>query len=70
MASGATWSSTIRDVDTLAILLIILVLVVIWRGPKTIPQIGAMLGRGVKAAREEANRARTGEHDGDEPPPK
>lgn len=56
--------------DSLVILLIILVLVVIWRGPKTIPQIGSMLGRGVKAAREEASRIRSGEKDQDEPPSK
>lgn len=55
--------------DTLIILLVILVIVVIWRGPKTIPQIGAMLGRGVKAAREEANRIRNDdEPDSGEPP--
>ncbi|MBA3877196.1 MAG: translocase [Anaerolinea sp.] len=57
-----------RLVDTLVILLVILVVVVIWRGPKTIPQIGAMLGRGVKAAREEASRIRTDESDPGEPP--
>lgn len=61
--------------DTLVILLIVLVVVVIVRGPKTIPQIGSMLGRGVKAAREEATRIKGGEIDsGDadagEPPAK
>lgn len=54
--------------DTLVILLIILVVVVIWRGPKTLPQIGSMLGRGVKAAREEATRIRSGENEPEEPP--
>lgn len=54
--------------DTLLILLVILVIVAIWRGPKTLPQIGSMLGRGVKAAREEADRIRTGEGDEAEPP--
>jgi len=57
-------------VDTFVILLIVLVVVVIWRGPKTIPQIGSMLGRGVKAAREEATRIRSGEKEPDEPPAK
>jgi Sec-independent protein translocase protein TatA len=49
-------------VDLLAALIIILVIVLIWRGPKTLPQIGAMLGRGVRDARTEAERlaARTG----------
>ena len=57
--------------DWLAVLLVALVVVVIWRGPKTIPQIGAMLGRGVKAAREEANQIRTDRGNGgdaDKPP--
>ena len=49
-------------------LLVALVVVVIWRGPKTIPQIGAMLGRGVKAAREEANELRGEKSDPDKPP--
>lgn len=56
--------------DTFVILLIVLVLVVIWRGPKTIPQIASMLGRGVKAAREEAKGIRGGESEPDEPPAK
>jgi len=53
-------------VDLFAILIVILIIVVIWRGPKTIPQIGAMLGRGIKAAREEASR-RSDEPDPGEP---
>jgi Sec-independent protein translocase protein TatA len=58
-------------VDWLAVLIVALVVVVIWRGPKTIPQIGAMLGRGVRAAREEANELRgdkTDRSDADKPP--
>jgi Sec-independent protein translocase protein TatA len=43
--------------DLLFLLIIILVLVILWRGPKTIPQIGNALGRGVKEAREEAAKA-------------
>ncbi len=39
--------------DVAVLLIVVLVLVVIWRGPKTLPQIGNMLGRGVKATREE-----------------
>jgi TatA/E family protein of Tat protein translocase len=37
----------------MVVLVIILVVAVIWRGPKTLPQIGNMLGRGVKEARKE-----------------
>ncbi|TAK02662.1 MAG: twin-arginine translocase TatA/TatE family subunit [Chloroflexota bacterium] len=52
--------------DLVLVLLVILIVVVIWRGPKTLPQIGAMLGRGVKAAREEANQIRTDRTDRDD----
>jgi Sec-independent protein translocase protein TatA len=45
-------------VDLLALLIVILIVAVIWRGPRTLPQIGAMLGRGVKEARNEAERFR------------
>ena len=61
-------SSTIRPVDTLIILLVILAIVLVVRGPKTLPQIGAMFGRGVKAAREEADRIRSGDDDEAQPP--
>ncbi|HSO28864.1 MAG TPA: twin-arginine translocase TatA/TatE family subunit [Candidatus Sulfomarinibacteraceae bacterium] len=57
--------------DTLVILLIVLVVVLIWRGPKTLPEIGSMLGRGVKAARDEAKEIRgegAGTDEPDEPP--
>jgi len=47
--------------DVVAVLLVVLVLVIIWRGPKTLPQIGSVLGRGVKSAREEARAIRKGE---------
>jgi Sec-independent protein translocase protein TatA len=40
--------------DVGLVLIVILVLVIIWRGPRTLPKIGQALGRGVKAAREEA----------------
>ncbi len=43
--------------DLLLILIVILVLVVLWRGPKTIPKLGEALGRGVRGAREEASKA-------------
>ncbi|HYN69638.1 MAG TPA: twin-arginine translocase TatA/TatE family subunit [Candidatus Eisenbacteria bacterium] len=44
--------------DSLVILIIVLIVVLIWRGPKTLPQIGAMLGRGVRGARQEAEKLR------------
>ena len=43
--------------DLLIVLLVILVLIVIWRGPKTLPKLGEALGRGVKEAKTEAKIA-------------
>ena len=44
-------------VDLLFILIIILVLVLLWKGPKNLPKLGEALGRGVKEARVEASKA-------------
>ena len=47
-----------RSMQDLAIVLIvILVLVLLWRGPKTLPKLGEALGRGVREARSEAGKA-------------
>jgi Sec-independent protein translocase protein TatA len=48
------------------ILVVILVLVLLWRGPKTIPKLGEALGRGIREARREAKELRP---DDDEPAP-
>jgi hypothetical protein len=53
--------------DPLIILVVILVVVIIWRGPKTLPQIGNMLGRGVKEARREAAEIKDDIHKDDSP---
>ena len=39
--------------DLLVLLIVILAIVVIVRGPKTIPKLGQALGRGVREARRE-----------------
>ena len=52
--------------DLFVLLVILLIIVLVIRGPKTLPQIGAMLGRGVKEARREANDLRS--RPDDEPP--
>ena len=55
----------------LIILIVILVLVVMWRGPKTLPKLGEALGRGVKEAKTEATKAQAeiqARTDGDKPP--
>lgn len=41
----------------LVVLIVILVLVVMWRGPKNLPKLGEALGRGVKEAKIEATKA-------------
>ncbi|HSL76992.1 MAG TPA: twin-arginine translocase TatA/TatE family subunit [Candidatus Limnocylindrales bacterium] len=43
--------------DLWIVLVVILILVVVWRGPKTLPQLGRAFGRGVREAREEAAKA-------------
>jgi sec-independent protein translocase protein TatA len=44
--------------DTALVLIVILILVLLWRGPKTLPQLGKALGRGVREARKEASEIR------------
>ena len=54
-------SSTMRGMfglDTVVVLLIVLAVVLVWRGPKTLPKWGEALGRGVRAARREAGGLR------------
>jgi Sec-independent protein translocase protein TatA len=41
-------------VDTFLILAVVLIIALVWRGPKTLPEIGRMFGRGVREARAEA----------------
>ena len=43
--------------DLLLLLIVILVLAIVWRGPKTLPKLGEALGRGVREARTEAAKA-------------
>jgi Sec-independent protein translocase protein TatA len=54
--------------DVLILLIVVLVLALMWRGPKTLPKIGQMLGRGVKNAREEARDLRSSLDKRDGPP--
>jgi Sec-independent protein translocase protein TatA len=49
--------------DFLLVLIVILILVLIWRGPKTLPEIGRMFGRGVREARIEAGKLRSNDED-------
>jgi hypothetical protein len=51
-------------VDAFALLVLILILAVIWRGPKTLPRLGAMLGRGMRQARQQLNETKDERGDG------
>lgn len=44
--------------DLAIVLVVVLVIVVIWRGPKTLPLLGKAFGQGVKEARKEIEGAR------------
>jgi Sec-independent protein translocase protein TatA len=39
--------------DVLVVLIIVLVVVIMWRGPKTLPLLGRAFGQGVREARKE-----------------
>ena len=42
--------------DILLVLIVILIVVLIWRGPKMLPQFGEALGKAVKSARDTMDR--------------
>jgi TatA/E family protein of Tat protein translocase len=59
--------------DLVVLLIIILVVVLVWRGPKTLPLLGRAFGQGVREARKEIDGIKTDaaarkDADGDEPP--
>ncbi len=45
--------------DLALVLVIVLIVVIIWRGPKTLPLIGKAFGQGVKEAKREINDMRS-----------
>ncbi|HSK52391.1 MAG TPA: twin-arginine translocase TatA/TatE family subunit [Clostridia bacterium] len=47
-------------VDLIIVLIVILAVVLMWRGPKTLPKWGEALGHAVRGAREEATKAQAG----------
>jgi Sec-independent protein translocase protein TatA len=53
--------------DLIIVLVIALVVVIVWRGPKTLPKLGQALGRGVREARAEASRKLDDTPEGDPP---
>ena len=57
--------------DILLVLVVILIIVLIWRGPKMLPQFGEALGKAVKGARDTMDRdAAESDKDDDQPPAK
>ena len=45
--------------DLIIVLIIVLVAVIMWRGPKTLPLLGKAFGQGVKEARKEMDEIKT-----------
>lgn len=59
--------------DLVVLLIIILVVVLVWRGPKTLPLLGRAFGQGVREARKEIDGIKTDaaarkDGDDDQPP--
>jgi Sec-independent protein translocase protein TatA len=46
-------------VDLIVVLIVILGIVLIWRGPKTLPKWGEAVGQAVRGARTEATKAQS-----------
>ena len=59
MASGGRRYHHAMPVDIIVVLLIILGIVVILRGPKTLPKWGEAVGQAVRGARTEATKAQS-----------
>ena len=57
-AARLGYDARMFGLDTMVVLLIVLAVVLVWRGPKMLPKWGEALGRGVKAARKEADELR------------
>lgn len=55
--------------DILVVLVVVLIVVLIWRGPKMLPKWGETLGRGVKATRKEVTDLQAEMRDPDDPSP-
>ena len=45
--------------DILLVLIIVLVVVIMWRGPKTLPLLGRAFGQGVREARKEMDEMKS-----------
>ena len=54
-------------VGFILLVIIVLVIVIVWRGPKTLPLLGKAFGQGVKEARKEIDEIKTDVSSKDEP---
>jgi Sec-independent protein translocase protein TatA len=59
----------IFGVDVLIVLIVILAVVLVWRGPKILPKWGETLGRGVRATRKEVTDLQDEARGKDDSPP-
>jgi Sec-independent protein translocase protein TatA len=57
--------------EWMVVLIIVLILVIMWRGPKTLPLLGRAFGQGVKEARKEIDEIRSDDSgkEADDPKP-
>lgn len=55
--------------DIALVLVIVLIVVVIWRGPKTLPLLGRAFGQGVREARREIDEIKGDGENDTQPPP-
>ena len=53
--------------DLAIVLILVLIVVIIWRGPKTLPLLGRAFGQGVREARREIDEIKADRPD--DPPP-
>jgi hypothetical protein len=68
-AVSSAHRSTIAAMQDIAlVLVIVLIVVVIWRGPKTLPLLGKAFGQGVKEARREIDDIKADRDDDTTPP--
>ena len=56
-------------IGPLEILIIVLVIVLVWRGPKMLPQFGEAVGKAVKSARDTMDRDSSDSSDSSESKP-
>ena len=54
--------------DIAIVLIVVLIIVLVWRGPKTLPQLGKAFGQGVKEARREIDEIKGDGADDPKPP--